>query len=354
MPSEPLQIEFSTAERRPKWVVAKSGASDSTDLGVVHTDSRWSTFSVVNSELKQLKIASPLDDNLLLPMLIENEPGELSLAVNAVADPLDVVLATALSKFENVPDGSTVRKGDSLLYSYSGPTNRYPHRALGDNIEWSELVVASTDPATADVRFTLSSNEVFEGLYPLVADLNGDGIDEIVTTVSNPDAGARLIAFGYHDQRRLQIVAESDSIGARFRWMHQIAVAPFGPNGETEIAAVRTPHIGGIAQFFRLNGERLELVASKAGGYMSHVNGSLNLDQAMAGDFDGDGAVELLVPSADQTALIALRRMGDSVEEVWKLDLGSRLATNLAVVELENGRLVLGAATEDGLLHIWK
>ncbi len=87
---------------------------------------------------------------------------------------------------------------------------------------------------------------------------------------------------------------------------------------------------------------------------MSHVNGSRNLDQAVAGDFDGDGSVELLVPSRDQETLIALRRVGDSVEEVWKLELGSRLSSNLSVLETEDDKLILGAATEDGVLHIWQ
>ncbi len=74
----------------------------------------------------------------------------------------------------------------------------------------------------------------------------------------------------------------------------------------------------------------------------------------MAGDFDGDGSVELLVPSRDQTSLIALRRIGDTVEEVWELELGARLSTNLAVVETDDGRLSLGAGTEDGILHVWQ
>jgi hypothetical protein len=156
------------------------------------------------------------------------------------------------------------------------------------------------------------------------------------------------------DDKGLRVIAESEPIGTGFRWMHQIAVAPFGPNGEIEIAVVETPHIGGIANFYRLVGDKLVLVASKAGGYMSHVNGSRNLDQAVEGDFDGDGHVELLVPSRDQKKLIALRRVGDSVEEVWELELGSRLASNLAVLLADDESLILGAATEDGRLLIWQ
>jgi len=96
------------------------------------------------------------------------------------------------------------------------------------------------------------------------------------------------------------------------------------------------------------------IVASHAGGYMSHVNGARNLDQAVTGDFDGDGNVELLVPSRDQKTLLALRRVGNTVEEVWELPLGARLATNLTTVESPNGAITLGAVTEDGALLIWQ
>ena len=190
-------------------------------------------------------------------------------------------------------------------------------------------------------------------MFPLLADLDGDGRDEVIATVSSQSSGSRLEAFAHHEDG-LRVLAESDPIGSGFRWLHQIAVAPFGPNGEIEIAVVKTPHIGGVAQFYRLEGDRLKIVASHAGGYMSHVNGARNLDQAVAGDFDGDGNVELLVPSRDQKTLVALRRVGDIVEEVWELPLGSRLATNLTTVESPNGVITIGAVTENGALLIWQ
>jgi hypothetical protein len=252
------------------------------------------------------------------------------------------------------PDAVPVIGNGAKLYSYSEPTDKYPHGALGDRTEWASLSVISLTSENREMRqLSLPKNEVFEGLYPLLVDLDNDGEDEVVTTVSEPDGGARLVVWSHTDEG-IEIIAESDPVGTGFRWLHQIAVAPFGPNGEIEIAVVETPHVGGIAKFYRLVGNRLELVASEGGGYMSHVNGSRNLDQAVAGDFDGDGSVELLVPSRDQETLIALRRVGDSVEEVWKLELGSRLSSNLSVLETEDDKLILGAATEDGVLHIWQ
>ena len=87
------------------------------------------------------------------------------------------------------------------------------------------------------------------------------------------------------------------------------------------------------------------------------MNGSRNLDMALAADFDGDGNVELLIPSRDRMALVALRRTGDSVAEAWQLPLDSQLATNLAAVELSGGsdsQIGLGAVTADGELFVWQ
>jgi len=353
LPSEPTQVQFSSTDRTIKWVVASSEFGADISWGLVRADGRWLTFTSKDGDVTQPKSASPLEEHELLPVLIEDERRRLRLNINAVSNPVNLELAGVLSAIENVPDGSTVRGAGSLLYSFSGPTDRYPHGALGDKTEWSQLVVSSEEPGFGGDVFELPDDEVFEGLFPLSADLDGDGQQEIITTVSHPSNGARLVAFRLESGKLVKI-AESEPVGTGFRWLHQIAMAPFGPAGEIEIAVVETPHVGGIAKFYRLVGDKLVLAASEAGGYMSHLNGSRNLDQAVAGDFDGDGSVELLVPSRDQQTLIALRRVGDSIEEVWRLEMGSRLSSNLTVAETSDGGLVIGAGTEDGILHIWE
>ncbi len=353
MPSEPLRIDLSTLIAEPNWLIASKDAEAEMVWAAVGADGSGSKFRIADNLLSQVESTPPMDEDLLaLPVLVRGEDDEYELRRSAVTGSTAPALASTMEKFENVPDGSTVLGGNSLLYSYSNPTERYPHGALGDPVEWSGLVAGPVDYVREVDRIRLADDEVFEGLFPLVADLDGDGRDEIVTTVSGQDTGARLVVFRYDDDG-LRRIASSAPIGSRNRWLHQIAVAPFGPEGEIEIAVVRTPHIGGIAQFYRLEGDRFDLVASAAGGYMSHVNGSRNLDQAVSGDFDGDGMIELLVPSRDQQSLIALRRIGDTVEEVWELELGSRLATNLVAAESIDGVLILAAVTEDNELLIW-
>ena len=358
LPVEPLQIELSATFSNPLWFVGAPGSKNVSESsivwGIVAEDGRWTTFQIENSELSKTQIASPLEETWRAPpFLVVDDSGRADLSVNAVASTGDLVMAAALSDIENVPDALTVIGSDGTLYSFSGPTERYPHGALGDRIEWGELVAFQQGDDRNIKRFKLDPDDVFEGLFPLLADLDGDGRDEVIATVSSSNSGSRLIAFAY-DEDGLRVIAESDPIGTGFRWLHQIAAAPLGPNGEIEIAVVKTPHIGGVAQFYRLKGNRLEIVASNSGGYMSHVNGSRNLDQAVAGDFDGDGNVELLLPSRDQKTLVALRRVGDTVEKVWELPLGSRLATNITTVESANGAITVGAVTEDGTLLIWQ
>jgi len=353
LPSGLTRYEFTRPEDGIKWIVAADSSSEGTIWGFVREDGTSSRFHLIDREISKVGSTSPLENHSFLPQIVEVESDGIELAINAVINPVDLTLAAALSKIENVPDASSVIQNSGLLYSYSDPTERYPHGALGDNIEWGSLVIGSIDPAISEHRFSLPENEVFEGLFPLLADLNGDGLDEIVTTVSDSDNGSRVVVFSYVDDE-LRIIAESAPVGTGFRWLHQIAVAPFGSDGEIELAVVETPHVGGIAKFYRLDNGRMELVASNAGGYMSHVNGSRNLDQAVAGDFDGDGNVELLVPSRDQESLIALRRVGDSVEEVWQVELGARLSSNLTVTQTTDSGLILGAAIEGAKLNIWQ
>ena len=354
LPVEPLRIELSTSISKPLWLTGVQDTDSNVVWGVVAEDGRWTTFRIESGELSNVQVASPLEEVWRAPpFLTVEETGHADLSVSHIASSSDLVMAAALSEIENVPDALSVIGNGDTLYTFSGPTDRYPHGALGDRIEWGELVATAQGDDRKVVRFKLSSDEVFEALFPLLADLNGDGRHEVIATVSSPNNGSRLMVFA-HDEDGLRVIAESDPIGTGFRWLHQIAVAPLGPNGEIEIAVVKTPHIGGVAQFYRLEGNRLEIVASHSGGYMSHVNGARNLDQAVTGDFDGDGNVELLVPSRDQKTLIALRRTGDTVEEVWELPLGARLATNLMTVESDNGAITLGAVTEDGALLLWQ
>lgn len=240
-----------------------------------------------------------------------------------------------------LPDARLVAAGDRLAL-YGDRTDAYVHGALGDRYEAGSLLVVDAATGSVTRRHAPPGDTVFEGVAPLWADLDGDGDPELLATASDSDAGARLLAYG-RDR-----VLTGPAVGRGFRWRHQLAVAPFGPGGETEVAAVKTPHVGGTAEFYRVREDRLELAAERA-GYSSHAIGSRNLDGAVAGDLDGDGRVELLVPDDARRELAALRRTGDGVAEAWRLPVGGDLTSNLSATRDDRGRLTVCSGRADAL-----
>jgi hypothetical protein len=238
---------------------------------------------------------------------------------------------------------------DQRLLLLTGPTDRYPHGVLGDRIEASSVTLVETEPTLMEVlTIPVPDGFVIEGIAPIWADVDGVSGKEIIVTISDSEQGAQVVVY---DESGIR-VASGPAIGRASRWRHQIASGPFGPDGETEIVDVLTPHIGGVVEFYRRQGEELRIVA-QVSGYTSHVIGTRNLDMAAAADFDGDGRIELLLPSQSRAELGAIRRTRDGAEVAWIIPVGGRVVTNLAAVGLLDGTLAVGVGRDDGVLRLW-
>lgn len=250
-----------------------------------------------------------------------------------------------------LPDARIIVTGERSAALYVDATAaRYVHGVLGDDLEAAALVVLESDGQrlVQTARVDLPGMAVFEGLSPLWADLDGDGVADLVTTVSDGQVGAAIHVYRADGT----LLAQGPAIGRGGRWRHQLAYGPFGPDGENELAAVLTPHIGGVVEFYRLNGDRLEIVATLP-GYTSHVIGTRNLDMAVAGDFNGDGVPELVLPDQSRQTINGLQRTADGIAVVWSLPLDGTLNSNLAGVTLADGQLALAAGTADNRLRVW-
>jgi hypothetical protein len=243
-------------------------------------------------------------------------------------------------------DARPVRIGGDRYALYGGRTTRYAHGALGDTVEGSRLLLVDAARGRIDADVALDAPTVFEGLSPLVADLDGDGDAEVVTTVAASAVGARIRAYGTDGTE----LATGPVYGPG--WRHQLCVAPFGPDGRPELAAVRKPHVDRTLEFYRLDGSGLTVTATHE-GYASHTYGSRILDGGLAADLDGDGRPELLVPTAGRRMLAAVRRTARGADRAWSLPLGGDLVTNVAGVGLGDGHLAVGAGTADGV-RIWQ
>lgn len=186
----------------------------------------------------------------------------------------------------------------------------------------------------------------FESLEPRLADLDGDGVPEVLAVRSQAGRGASL-AVAARRGEAWTIVAETPAAGEPDAWLNPAAVADLDGDGRPEIALVRAPHRTGTLQVWSLEGGSLVL-KREAQGYANHAPGSSATELAAAADIDGDGAAELALPTLDRRALAILSLKG-GVREVGRAALPSRALTGVAalgsgrdarfLVGLEDGRI---------------
>ncbi len=248
-----------------------------------------------------------------------------------------------------LPDATVVGGRDDIRRAWlAEPTRRYRHAVLGDAVEAGALTVETA--AGAVLTYRLPPDEVIEDLRPRVVDLDGDGRDEVLVVVSHVDLGAALTAFGLRDHE-LRRLASTPPIGQPYRWLNPVGVADFDGDGDREVALVRTPHIDGVLEIHAYGAEGFRRLGSLP-GFSNHVVGSRSLDMAALTDIDGDGVVDLVLPSADRRRLRAVTFAGGSFAELMDIPQPAPVATDIVVTEnprrliagLENGRLSITEA----------
>ena len=251
------------------------------------------------------------------------------------------------------PDAHAVRSSSGQLAILSDPTTRYQHAVLGDAVEADSMTVlrpVGEDGFEAGSRIAPASGGVFELVAPLWFGMQGVDGDLLAVTESTQDLATRVSVYGPDGT----LVAAGPFIGEPMKWRHLMAAGPFGPNGEIELVATLTPHLGGIVEFYGLDFEAgtLEITATMP-GYASHRIYTRNMDTARAGDLDGDGRWELLIPNQDYTELGAIRHEVDGAAVAWTLPAGGTISTNLASATNPEGRAQIAAGRTDGVLRIW-
>jgi hypothetical protein len=366
---EPLDLRV---DGRPQWLVA--GPIEGGSLWAVLLDSgQVQAFEVVNGEAREVTITPDRVPSGMPPLLVIEE-GQSALLTGPpdLASPLThpIRLSSGQTVFidqegnvvfwdgaeirnrlavKALPDARLLVDETDRILVLTAPTSRYGHGVLGDSLEAAAVTLIETEPEP-QVALTIPIPEpsVVEGLAPIWADLTGDGSREIIVTLSNAEQGAQVVVFNEAGER----VAAGPAIGQGHRWRHQLAVAPFGLQGALELVDVLTPHIGGTVEFYRPGEEALSIVA-RVPGYTSHVIRTRNLDMAAAGDFDGDGQVELLLPNQARTALGGIKHAAAGAEVAWTVPVDGTVSTNLAAVTLANDGVAIGVGRADGFLRLW-
>lgn len=353
----------------PAWVAAAPMGEDTAWVAVLE-DGRVQAFRLKNGEAEPV----PISPERILPgspPLVKVEGGRVTLVTaqsentSTLTHPVPLPgggllvvgedgelftegSTTGLSpRIVALPDARAVLSPSGRVAVLTQPTRRYDHGVLGDGLEAGSLsVLAPGTEVSGSIR--PESGGVFEAVAPLWFEFRGEELLAVSESVDGE--GSRISVY----RPSGELVAAGPFVGEGQRWRHLLAAGPFGPGGDVELAVVLTPHIGGTVEFYSLSPEDEELeIAASVPGYASHRIETRNLDTALAGDLDGDGGLELLVPSNDYTSLGAVRRMRGEAQTEWRLGVGGVISTNLASVTDSEGRISVGAGREDGSLRIW-
>lgn len=208
-------------------------------------------------------------------------------------------VATARGAEAVLPDATPVvfdpgAAGKSPIAVLAGPDGqRYPHGALGDKIEATQLLLLDRLSLRTVAVLKLPETDVFEDLAPRPIAWRGGRA--LLTMRAGPQGGQLAVVTRGADGG-LVLAALGAPIGTRFRWL---APATDG----TALLAVHTPHIGGVLVAYQGDGERLQ-ATPLAAGFSNHVYGERELGLSL---WFGSG---LLLPSQDRRSLLLVTTSG--------------------------------------------
>lgn len=249
-----------------------------------------------------------------------------------------------------LPDGIVAEGNGGIRRAWLGdPTRRYDHAVLGDDLEASRLIVI--DRQGARHVHDLPQQQVFEDRFPRLADIDGDGTDEVIVIRSDVDRGAGIAVYSL-TEAGLEEAASSAPIGMRHRWMNVVGTADFTGDGTVEIAVVVTPHIGGTLTLLRRRDGELEAVFER-GGFSNHAYGSRELGMAAALELDGDSAIDIAVPDAGRRSLVLLSLAGARYRELHRIDHHAAIASGIHAVDMDDDEVLeLAYVLDDGSLVV--
>ena len=225
--------------------------------------------------------------------------------------------------------GDARAEGAGITWAgFSDATDRYPHAALGDAWEAGGLRVQAGMRGPCELGVFLPPTHVFEDVAPRIADIDGDGQNDVVVVESGYGEGASLAVYGLRGGR-LEKIAATPPIGLTNRWLSPVGIADLNGDGAMDIAYVETPHLGRTLRIWtwRLGG-LVEI--ARAPGLTNHRFG----EPFISGGIRSCGGVtEMITADARWRRVVATRLSSDGAlafRDVGPLDGPESFAAALA------------------------
>lgn len=248
-----------------------------------------------------------------------------------------------------LPDGRVVTGTRDIARVWlAEPVSRYDHGVLGDKIEAGSIVIEPRDGKPQTLR--LKTDAVFEDLRPRLADLDGDGRDEIIVVKSYLKRGSALAVIGARDGK-YDVIAETPPLGSPNRWLDPVGAADFDGDGKIDLALVRQPHVVGSLELWTFADRKLRL-AGEMTDTTNHIIGSRAINMSAVADFDGDGNADVAVPSLDRSR-IRMIAFAPQPREIANIVLpDAKAVTDLGLIAAKSGPPAIAVGLADGTLAV--
>ncbi len=194
-----------------------------------------------------------------------------------------------------------------IAAKFAEPTTRYAHGILGDAVEWGALSLVvdgcpdQSETCRKTVTYRLPDTRVFEDVETRLADLDGDGLSEVIVIETHVNRGASLAVYGAQGK-----LAATPHIGSSNRWLAPVGAADLDGDGRVEIAYVDRPHLAKTLRVWRWQGGGLHHVADLPGV----TNHRIGEDYISGGIRKCGGLPEMIVASANWQRLVAVTLQG--------------------------------------------
>lgn len=195
---------------------------------------------------------------------------------------------------------------NDVTASYVVPVAFYNHGVLGDAIEASGLLV---EVGARQLTYLLDSTQVFEDIVPRLVDVDGDDYPEVICILSSIYLGARIAVFKI-ERKELVLLAQSEPIGRKYRWLNIAAITDLNKDGIVEVCWVTTPHIGGSLNVGNISGDYIPVI-DRVEGVTNHQIRTGNLDLSLV--YEIDGIKKLFIPNSTFDMVVGFQFNGEFI-----------------------------------------